>query len=229
MFRFELAIILTWSALAQGAVIAADEKQPPHNIAVVSLFDNTFHKIRVGVTVFNNSAEEKDVSDWHVPETSEADMIALLKQKGVGQTVAVLAQTGARAQSGRGVEKTLSEAARQAGFDTLVVIEPTNYDNARFLQPGYGVFGSGGLFGAPIACPYGVFTVEVYRTSDADRIDWRWGFSSFGEGPCVGLRTVPWKAKMADYTDEDWATIQAAIHKRISDGMTRALDGLEFQ
>jgi len=228
MFRLALATSLLWAAFAQNAAIA-DEKQPPHNVAVVSLFDNTFHKIHVGLTVFNNTSETKDVSDWHVPESSEAEMVALLKQKGVGESVAVLAQSGSRALAGRGVEKTLSEAAHQAGFDTLVVIRPTDYENARFLEPGYGVFASGGLFGSPIACPYGVFMVEVYRTADADRIDWRWGFSSFGEGPCVGLRSVPWKEKITDYTDDDWATIQTAIRKRIDDGMTRALDGLDFK
>ena len=221
-----LHLIFAFLFALSGVAFAA----PPRRVAVASLFDNTLHKIHVGVTVFSNTYESKDVADWRVPETSEADLVTLIKQKGIGEEVAVLPQPGARARwDNRGVEQQLISAAREAGFDVLVLISPTSYDNAPFLKPGYGVFASGGMFGPPPACPYGLFMVEVYRTADADRIDWRWGFSSWGDGPCVGLRSVPWKDTLAEYTDEDWTKVKEAIHKRIVDGMTRALDGLDFE
>lgn len=220
-----LLLALYIASSASGAAT-----QPPQNIAVVSLFNDTLHKIRVGLTVFDNTFETKDVSAWNVPETSEADMVALLKQKGVAPNVSPLPAAIPRVVADdRGAREQLIAAARDAGFDTLVVVLPTEYDNARFLKPGYGVFASGGLFGSPKACPYGLFIVAVYRTADGDRIDWRWGFSSWGDGPCVGLGSVPWKATIAEYSDEDWVVIQSAIRTRIHDGMARALDGLDFQ
>jgi len=218
---FMLAVFAWSPALA--------EDTPPMNIAVVSLLDNTFHNIHRGSNGLDNTDESRDVSAWRVPEQSETDMVALLKQKGVGQSVAVLSQTTRAKTTDDGVEDKLSAAARAAGFDTLVVIRPTRYLNAFFLEPGYGLLASGRFTDPPPTCPYGVFIVEVYRTSDADRIDWRWGFATFGDGPCVGLRSVPWQNVMANYSEQDWATIEAAIHKRINDGMARAIDGLDFQ
>ena len=210
----------------------ADDRTPPHKVAVVSLFDNTFHKLQFGLTVFSNEFQSKDVSAWRVAERSEADMVALLKQMGVGQSVEVLPQSGARASVGEkkeGIEAPFIDAARSAGFDTLILIRPArDQGNFRAFVPDYGIAAWGKLFGPRPACPYAVFKVQLYRTSDAKRIDWADGYG-WGEGPCVDMKSVPWQDDINAYSDAEWATIEAAIHKRIYEGMARALRHIDFK
>ena len=126
--------------LGVGAAIAADAKQAPRNVAVVSLFDDTFHKLQFGLMVFSGEFLEKDVPDWHVAETSEAEMVALLKQKGIGEIAAVLPQPRAARRHRIGIEQPLIQMAREAGFDTLVLIRPKRDEgNFREYVPGYGI------------------------------------------------------------------------------------------
>jgi hypothetical protein len=230
--RIPVLVIVLASLASTLSAPAADVKQPPRNVAVVALFDNTFHKLKFGLTVFDNDFQSKDVSAWHVAEQAESDMVALLKQKGIGQSVGVLAQAGARATAGEnqhGVEAPLIEAARNAGFDTLILVRPArDQGNQSVFTPGFGIAAWGKLFGPRPACPYAVFHVQIYRTADAKGIDRADGYS-WGEGPCVDMKSVPWQDDINAYSDAEWSTIQAAIHKRINEGMARALRHLDFE
>lgn len=216
-----------------------DHQQAPRNIAVVSQFENTMYKIRVGLTVFNNTEQSREV-DWHIAENSEADMVAFLKMKGVVGNIQPLTQTGPRARAGEGTDAEqagIIQAARDAGFDTLVLIQPSDNINFRFFKPGYGVCGVGHIMGLDVG-PYAAFMVVVYRTADAKRIDWRWGYRSMNSpfdfdsrGPCTDFEKypVPWKDAITDYTDADLATIETSVKARIKAGIERALDGLDLQ
>jgi len=122
-------------------------------------------------------------------------------------------------------------------FDTLVLIQPNENETFREFKPGYGVGAVGHIMGLDV-CPYAAFMVVVYRTSDAKRIDWRWGYSSLNNpfdfdsrGPCTDFEKlpVPWKDSLAAYTDEDLTTVEAAVKERIRTGMARALDGLDLE
>ena len=238
-----MRLITVCGSLAAIALLAAsgsfaDEPQKPHNIAVASQFDNTMYKIHVGLTVFNNDEELRQV-DWHIAENSEADMIALLKMKGVAGNIAVLPQPGGRARAGEGTDAEQAgviQAARDAGFDTLILIQPNESVNFRFFKAGYGICGIGHITGLDVG-PFAAFMVVVYRTADAKRIDWRWGYSSMNSpfdfdsrGPCTDFEKlpVPWKDHLADYTDADLAAAEAAVKARIRSGMERALDGLDL-
>jgi len=235
-----LGLQLLIALLATNISLADDEQNKPHKIAVVSQFETTMYKIRVGMTIFNNSEESREVPAWHIAEASESDMVALLKQKGVANDVEMLPQTGPRARAGEGTDAeqaAIIRVARDAGFDTLVLIQPNENDNFRFFKAGYGVGAIGHILGLDV-CPFAAFMVVVYRTSDAKRIDWRWGYSSMNspfdfdsKGPCTDFEVlpVPWKDTLAAYTDEDMAAVEAAVKARIRSGMTRALDGLDFQ
>jgi hypothetical protein len=85
-------------------------------------------------------------------------------------------------------------------------------------------------------CPFAAFRVVVYRTADAKRIDWRWGYKSYdpfdysSRGPCTDFEKYPlvWKDTLAQYTEEELATIQTAVKARIRSGMERALDGIDL-
>ena len=229
------SLILT-ALVATGASLTGDEPQKPHNIAVVSKFETTMYKIRIGLGgLFDDSDETKDVSEWHIAETSETDMVALLKQKGVGENVAVLHQTGPRAHGGEGrhdEQLPLIQLAREAGFDTIVVIQPDKNDTFPLLKPGYGICGKPQIIDPIRVYAYALFEVEVFRTADAKLIDWQYGYRSsrfFGEGPCDDLGAVPWKDTLAEYTAEDMATVEAAVKARIQAGLARALDHLDFQ
>jgi hypothetical protein len=43
------------------------------------------------------------------------------------------------------------------------------------------------------------------------------------------MKSVPWQDDINAYSDAEWSTIQAAIHKRINEGMARALRHLDFE
>src|SRR2546430_2752172 len=108
--RFVATLIVMSAVILFAATVsqADDHQEAPRNIAVVSQFENTMYKIRVGLTVFNNTEQSREV-DWHVAENSEADMVALLKMKGVVGNIRPLTQTGPRARAGEGTD------AEQAG------------------------------------------------------------------------------------------------------------------
>ncbi len=226
-----LGSVLTAVLFATGYSFA-DEQKKQHNIAVVSEFETTMYKIRIGLTIFNNSEESLEVASWHIAETSEAELVALLKQREslAGDNIQVLPQSGARARAGeqtRAAQAAVIQAARDAGFDTLVLILPYEIDDYRLFKPGYGVVAIGHITGLDV-CAYASFEVIVYRTSDAERIDWNWGHhgscSGFDNGP-----DVPWKDSLAEYGDADLATVEAAVKTRIRKWLEHALDGLKLE
>lgn len=233
LFTSQLLALL----LSASASSAADEQRAPHRIAIVSQFETTMHRIHVAP--FDGSDESRDVPSWHIAESAETDMVALLQQKGIAGDIAVLPQSGQRSRAGEGTDKEqagIIQAARDAGFDTLILIQPGENVNFRAFGAAYGVAGVGHIMGVDV-CAYASFMVVVYRTADARRIDWRWGYQSINSpfdfdsrGPCTDFEKypVPWKDTLAQYTDEDMAVVEAAVKARIRAGMARALDGLDL-
>ena len=72
-----------------------------------------------------------------------------------------------------------------------------------------------------------MFDVEAYRVSDGRLLDVEHAYS-FWQGPIGKLRSVPWKKTLEEYSESDWAVIEAATRKRIDDGLAIAVPDLDF-
>ena len=118
------------------------------------------------------------------------------------------------------------KAAADAGYDTIIQIQPTGYDNERFMKPGYGLY-KGSMMGLGHACAYALFNVHVIDAKTKTDLAWQWGFDSFNEGPCAA-DTVAWNDNVNQLTPAELAQIETAIKNKIAKGVVLSLQKFDL-
>jgi hypothetical protein len=192
---------------------------PLKRVGVVSLFGDTFHGVKIGLTAFNNAKYAASVSDWGVDEDTEAFVLSTLQE--AGYTVSGL-QIGPKSIDGLYVSAGLFKEAEQAdltelrrlateqGFDTVVVVERDQHaimPMSMPMPPGYGLLEQG----LGHVWPYAQFRVEIVDVRTGKRIATRVG------GPIDGFpnKAITWKAKFEDFSDDEKRVIKKAVEDLI--------------
>lgn len=143
---------------------------------------------------------------------------------------AALLRMSQKARAGRLQQiDLLFTRAKEEGFDTLVVVDPSAYDNARLLEPPYGYF-ERNLVGAQLQhCIYSLFTVDVFDVNAKKRIAWEWGFDPTWEGICQEKNTsVEWKENFDQYTENEKDQMKHLVLKEIREGLQHAVPELNL-
>jgi hypothetical protein len=234
IIRNLLAIITLMPLLAACADLGMRRPVPNEaaqtikNIAVYSSFEPAMNHVYIGTTVFSNTKTTRSVPEWQIASYAESETVKALKEMGIGQKVSVLKAEGVK-RPPRSLEdiKHTFKAAHAAGYDTLIWLDPSGYDNARFMEKGYGLF-KRSAFGMGSSCAYALFTVYAVDTANAKDLGWQWGFDSWNEGPC-SKADAPWKDNVSDLTPEEMRQVEAIIKEKIAKGVRSAIAKLELK
>jgi hypothetical protein len=226
-----LALLIVSIALSGCAALnikrglADDDLQSTKRIGVVSLLGDTFHRVSIGMTVFNNTKYSSPVPDWKIDSYTSRQALDLLGSNTRFTSSLVDRTSMPKEQLAKEDEKKFWEAATQQGFDRLLIIRPSVSDNNAFFQPGFGIF-ERSVFGTNRRCVYAAYVVEVYDVASRKPIAWQWG----GSEPCeLGRDTdVPLRPNYSDYSAAELATIRKRLEARIDESLRYTLTKLSL-
>lgn len=223
-----IALLLTsltaCAALGVRGAPSADDAAKISRVGVISLLGNNFHGVSIGTTIFNNEYFEGNVPEWEIDRFAESRILELLGSN-PRLTVARFEYKPTLEDgliSKEGAKKFFAEAKKQA-FDTLVVVDPSGYDNAPHLKPGYGLFDRSFLGAEVSRCTYSLFIVEVLDVQSEKRTGWQWSFDPWTGHPCQGETSVAWKGSFDQYTSQERDEFRRLVEKETSDGVRIAL------
>lgn len=226
-----LAIPMICSCAVMRGPLSESEARAGKNIGVVSLLGDTFHGVHVGTTAFTNTSYEASVAEWKIDASTEQLIVARLTGLGSVRARSFAHDPGLRKRfidswsffnNGFDYSEML-KLAQQQGFDTLVLVQPTAYDNAKFHKPGYGFF-ERTFLGSSQRCIYSLFTIEVLSVASGGRVGWEWGF------PCSSGETeLTWKGSLNEYTPEERALLRGRAEASIKSNVAKAMTELGFR
>lgn len=225
---FLLQVLL--ASCAMPGKIANEKLETSKNIAVVSLLGDTFHGVHIGGTVFNNEEYEASVPEWKIDALTEQIIIDHISKNNSRHASLLKRDTGLTGRfkksfsflnNGFSYDEIINLAKAQ-GADTVILVQPTNYENMPFHKPGYGFF-ERSLFSSKHGCIYSLFTVEVFSTISGKKAGWQWGF------PCdSGETEIAWKDKFDKFTDDQKNLLRKKTEQNIRDNITKALISTGF-
>ncbi len=189
--------------------VSAKAKAEIRTIAVASTLGTQFHGIYIGTTVFSNKHYDADVGGWGADEKAIQTAVSLLSRGGI-RVAKPLA--GPFTPNDHGL---MIAAAKNVGAETLLVIQPTGYDNQPEFVGGYG-YEKRAFLGLTRECIYSLFVIEVYAVATDKRMTWEWGFPVSNGIPCYGVeKKIPWKEEFASFTVEEQAGLRTAVMQSI--------------
>ena len=218
--------ILTSCAYVEGP-ISKETLGGIERVGVISGLSYEVHHNRIAFFRPFNEFESKNVSHWGIPEYSEALIVNQLKQNPAIKKVAAL-QGIARVQ--KDVEDRFAldmdsviAAAKDQGFDTVIMVTPAGYPSIRDLKSGYGLHKDNALDYIP-ACVYANLYVTITDVASQRTIGQS---ASFGmvRGICADERIV-WKEKFASYSETEMKQLETIIKNKLKADITESLQTL---
>jgi len=194
-------------------------------IAVVSDLGDEFYTVVVGTTVFGNSLNKFDVSDWKVNDLAGRHTVSAISKSGRYQPQVVLVPELKGLIMRSDIFKAVSAAAEQRGFDTVVLIQGAGHSEnlERFLRGSYGLFEIPGNK----RCIFTQFTVTVLEVRSKKEIAWEWG----GERPCNNYGSdsdIPLKSRFEEYSPAEKQLIRSRVEDKLKAGSDYALTHLRL-
>jgi hypothetical protein len=196
---------------------------PLKRVGVVSLFGDTFHGFKRGLTAFGNAEYVARVSDWRIDEDTEDFLQSTLHEGGY---TASRLDIQPKSIDGLYVKAGLFEEAEQAdftelrrlaaeqGFDTLLVVE-RGQNPIIPMPPGYGLL----QLGYRAVFPYAQFYVRILDVRTGKRIASKLG----GPSDAYPNRSILWKARFEDFSDDEKVVIRKAVEDLIHQQLLWAL------
>lgn len=209
-----LALCLVLSAPTQAA------KRDLGKVAIASLLGTTCHFIHIGITVFTNAHYTAEVPDWAIDKDAEDFLTSTLGaadyQTGLLDVSAVPAsQLYDPKQSPKEKFELLQHLAADQGFDTLIILSPSEWYNDRFIEPGFGIYSR------IHTGPYASFWLQVRDVKSGKQI---WGDFAY-PSEAFPDKKLSWKAQWTDYSDEEQAAIRSGVERHIQNELLRILRG----
>lgn len=199
-------------------------------IAVHSALGNELQHSKVGTTIFENIHESVPAANWKVDFFVEKFLVDSLKQSSQLQRIEVapLPKNFSRSAKEEDILKLVREA-KAKGFDALLVMLPSAYDNApKGTEPGYGVQRISTLFNSHTSV-YALAVLNVFDTNTEKSLAWQWAFDSMmGEPNFISKDEVAWKAKFSDYSAEEKIGIQRALKRHLEKALPFSLRALHL-
>lgn len=226
-----LLITATLSGCAMPGKMSNEKLEASKNIAVVSLLGETFHGIHIGGTIFNNEEYEVSLPEWSIDALAEQTTVELLS-KNSSRQVSVLKHDSRLSErfvksfslfnNGYNYDEVIN-LAKQQGVDTVVLIQPTRYDNAPNHKPGYGFY-ERTLFSSKHSCVYSLFTAEVFSTTTGKKTGWEWGFPT-----CNSENYLRWENSFDKYNNDEKKLLRMKTEENIKENVTKAINSLGFR
>jgi hypothetical protein len=180
-------------------------------IAIISLFGHRLQGQQIGLTVFGNRHFEADVPDWSL----DAEVRKLLQEEAAASGRVHGALEPWEDVPG-GDRKSILAAAREKGFDAVLVAEPTDNPHDRLLPAGPTLLHRK-LMGLDKVHVCNSMHVLIWRVADGKTI----GYSV--PDPCDYTRSLPpaqaWHDNWSGYSDDERRAVleqvTAYVHKQI--------------
>jgi hypothetical protein len=163
-----------------------------------------------------------DVAEWKVNQYVQYFIVTQL-EKNPQYDVGTLANAPALENSiNKDALISLKEEARREGFDTLVILNPSKYDNALSLRPGYGIARASRWSHHWFV--YMLAIVSVYDTSKPTAIGWQWTFDPINGKPNImSSEELPWREDPKTFTAKEFRQIQSILKRHIEAQITYSL------
>jgi hypothetical protein len=200
------------------------------SLAVFSGLGPKMSHSRIGTTIFGNNHEFIDVGAWRLDSFIEAVVLKELKANPNFTTIglAPLAKPRLEAISEEKLGEVI-QAAKTAGYDALLVILPSHYENAaKGMEPGYGIQKLSNLFTSRTSV-YLLAILRVYRLSDEKSIAWQWAFDSMNGKPSyLSSEEFAWRENYNEYSAQEKTEVQRILKRHIEIAIPYSLRALHL-
>jgi hypothetical protein len=227
--RVVLGILLggAGALLAQGAsaglfttALSDADARDLKRIAIVSVLGHRLQGQQIGLTVFGNRHFDADLPDW----TLDADVRGLLQEE-VAASGRLSGTLELWEDAPGGDRKTLLAAAREKGFDAVLIAQPTDNPNAPMLPAGPALLHRK-VMGLDKLHVCDSMNVLIWRVADGKMI----GHSV--PDPCDYMQSLPaqlWHDNWSEYSDDERRTALEQIEAHVRKQIRIALIDLNLQ
>ncbi len=225
-----VATISGCAAMGMRAGVSQDDVKKMSNVAVVSILDSKMNYLMNGTTVFQNQSTTFDAAKWELNKLVEQSLLSNLKANAQFKHVGLLKMKfNASDRHNEEDVKNMLKAAKDEGYDTLILLEPSRYDNAPMYGRGYGIFHTSKFALKDSTHVYMLAAIRAYDTSSGKDLGWQWTFDSImGKPAFISYDPVPWKDKPSDLTPAELAQINKALRSHIEKEVAYAVDAIGF-
>jgi hypothetical protein len=227
--KLSFTLLLLVSCANLKREVSIDDLKQIKKIAVVSSMGDEFTMTFIGSNIFANKTESVKVQDWKIDEHAQNDLIKMLSESKKYEKVAPLAGKFDRLEL-QSKEKRipLLVRAKDQGFDAIIILMPTSYDNAKMVRPGYGMQRHHAQE-SPAEFTYMLASLNVIKVETGEQIAWQWTFNPWDQKPGIYDSTkVPWKDQFKNFTKSEKALIQKSLKNRIDEGLKYAITALRL-
>lgn len=224
---FALLLLFTGCAgLGMKGGVGDDDLKTIRKVAVFSRLPSTMNHITIGFTALANKYQTIDVSKWRMTQFGENQVVAQLSRNSQYKVGTIKNKPKPDASWDKDAVASLQAEAKNEGYDTLVILEPSGYANAPLFKPGYGVARVSRV-GSPRISAYMIAIISVYNTSKPEALGWDWAmFDSSSADPSGGAAQVPpWKDDPAGFSADELGQIELLLKHRIELQVAEALKG----
>ncbi len=235
MKRIAIAL-MGWfiAAPAWAGLFGASDKdlEGLHRTAVVSAMGNTYHMVEAGFTIFQNKIYNYDVSHWRLDDYARDELLRMMASGGRLKVEPLdlaelpptsLRDTPADMQVSRDGRQRLMVQARKQGFDSLLLIEPSDWSTTfPVMQAGYGFYRHS-VMKVGQAAAYASIAVELYRLDTGKIVEQR------SHQPTIaGHSTLEPKPAFDAYLPEDQGTMMREVKAKITESLHGSLVGMKL-
>jgi hypothetical protein len=183
-------------------------------VAVISALGDTLMGRSIGLTVFNNKSFKTTLPNRDLDDSFTAEMKSTIIASGrIKGEVAALATTSLDSES-------ILAAAREQGFDAVLLMQPAEDTQFHMNDPGLSVWRTGG---GQKSFTCNSMRIAVLRVSDAKQL------ASASDYHCPSFSNLPfWHNSWEEYTDEQQATVFTAMKAFVSHQIDEALKKLKL-
>jgi len=224
MIKIQIRILLLSTILLLSACstmrrpVSQEDVSKINKIGVASTLGSTLHGISIGTTVFNNSSFNAPVPEWQIDKYMVTHAIKDLTRGTRYKSVVALNLDVNANDMWDNNGKSLWDAARAQGLDTVVIFQRGVSDNFPFFIPGYGLF-ERSFLGTGHRCVYAAYVATVYNVTTHDQMAWQWG----GEMPCEKHIDLSMKANFNDYSASEKSLIHQQLEIRLDETLLYSL------
>lgn len=204
-----------------SAALSDENAKGLKHIGVSSVLGHKLQGQQVGLTVFGNRHFEADLPDW----TLDAEVRKQLLEE-ISASGRLTATLEPWEDAPAGNYKSTLAAAREKGFDAVLVIETTANSHDRLL-PGGPSLQHRKVLGLDKVYVCNSMRADMYRVADGKRI----GFEI--PDPCDYSRSLPpaqaWHDNWADYSDDDKRVVLEEVSAHVRKQIYMVLTTLNLQ
>ena len=209
--------------------VSVDDLKKIKRIAIVSSMGDEFTMTFIGSNIFANKTESVQIKDWKIDSEAEKTMIKNLLTSKKYEKVELLKGKFSRTElQSKEMRLPLLALAKEQGFDSILILMPTSYDNAKMIRPGYGMQRHHAQE-SPGPFVYMLASLNLFDVETGKQIAWQWSFNPWDQKPGIyDTAKVPWKEQFKNFKKSEKTLIQKSLKNRIDDGLNYSIAALRL-